>query len=239
MAPAAIVGAVDDEVRELLGWVDGRPTPPRHDEVEAWLAGQGWALCGEGDWARARRSRSGRMAARVSPFDPAAPFTVRLYREGAGNRYLPRLDAERPLDGGGHLMVMEFLHSVPAAETGRWHARLHEHRSRREDPELAMAARLIARVHREAESGLPWCGPLDDNPGNVMRDAAGQVKFVDLFYVQGLVLYDKALTAPAEVVAAIPAPLRRHMFEIPAVSREATPAEVARMRAAVARADGS
>lgn len=228
---------MEDETRRLLTWVDAHAVPPRHDEVEPWLLAQGWTLCGEGDWARAYRSPTGRLAARVSPFDPACAFTVALYREGAGNRYLPRLDAHRSLDGGGQLMVMELLDAMPADEAQQWHRRLHDPAAHRADPELAAAAALIDDVHRRAEAELPWCGPLDDNPGNVMRDAAGRAKFVDLFYVQGLVLYDKALTAPVEVVAAIPAGLRRHMFEIPAIGREANPDEVARMRAAIAAAD--
>ncbi|MFT4218650.1 MAG: hypothetical protein QM619_15895 [Micropruina sp.] len=231
---------MDEAKRRLLVRVDAHGVPPRHDEVEDWLLADGWTLCGEGDWARAYRSPTGEFAARVSPFDPACPFTVWLYREGAGNRYLPRLDAHRRLDGGGHLIVMELLQEVPVDEAKRWHDRLHDAAELRTDPELGRAAALIDRVHRDAESQLRWCGPLDDNPGNVMRDSAGRAKFVDLYYVQGLVLYDKALTAPAEVVAAIPAELRRHMFEIPALAREAAPAEIARMRAAVAsiEADG-
>lgn len=134
-------------------------------------------------------------------------------------------------------MVMDLLDAMPADEAQRWHRRLHDPAAHRADPELATVAALIDDVHRRAEAELPWCGRLDDNPNNVMRDATGQATFVDLFYVQGLVLYDKALTAPVEVVAAIPSELRRHMFEIPALAREAGPDEVAQMRAAIASAD--
>lgn len=229
---------MDKATRRLLTWVDAHDVPPRHDEVEDRLLADGWTFCGEGDWARAYRSPAGRLATRVSPFDPACAVTVGLYRQGAGNRYLPRLDAHRDLDGGGHLMVMELLDAVAAEVAQSWHRRLHDPAAHRSDPELAAVAALIDEVHRRAEAELPWCGPLDDNPGNVMRDGAGQTKFVDLFYVQGLVLYEKALTTPAEVAAAIPAGLRRHMFEIPALAREAGPDEVDRMRAAMTAADG-
>ena len=229
-----IVAAVKAEVDALLDWVDGQPTAPRHDRVEAVLAERGWLPCGEGDWARAYRSPGGRHAARVSPFDPACAFTVRLYREGAANRYLPRLDAHRRLDGGGCLMVMEFLEPVDVAEARRWFGRLHDPATR--DADLA-AADLIARLHRMAEAELPWCGPLDDNPSNVMRTPAGEIRFVDPFYMRGAVLYGKALTAPHEVVAAIPADDRRYMLDIPAVAREAGPEEIAHMRAALLAAD--
>ena len=182
-------------------------------------------------------------------------MTVALYREGAGNRYLPRLHAHRPLDGGGCLMLLDYLTPVAAAEASGWHQRLRDEAAAsvdrelaaggadRElaagnaDRELAAAAALIEQLHRRAEAALPWCGPLDHNPGNVMRGSNGQITFVDLFYVQGRVLYAKALDAPAEVVAAIPAGLRRHMFDIPAIAREASAEEIARMRSAIAEAD--
>ena len=255
---------MDEGARQLLDWVDGRPTAPRHDQVEDWLGSHRWTPCGEGDWARAYRSPDGRFAARVSPFDPACPMTVALYREGAGNRYLPRLHAHRPLDGGGCLMLLDYLTPVAAAEASGWHQRLRDEAAAsvdrelaaggadRElaaggadrklaaggaDRELAAAAALIEQLHRRAEAALPWCGPLDHNPGNVMRGSNGQITFVDLFYVQGRVLYAKALDAPAEVVAAIPAGLRRHMFDIPAIAREASAEEIARMRSAIAEAD--
>ncbi len=228
---------MDEATTRLLTWVDAPDVPPRHDEVEDQLLADGWTSCGEGDWARAYRSPTGPIAARISPFDPACVFTVSLYRKGAGNRYLPRLDAHRRLDGGGHLIVMELLDAMPVDEARSWHQRLHDPAAHRVDPDLAAVAALIDDVHRRAETGLPWCGPLDDNPSNVMRGRAGQATFVDLFYVQGLVLYDKALTAPVEVAAVIPADLRRHMFEIPALQREAGPDEVGRMRAAMAAAD--
>ena len=107
---------VDEATARLLTWVDAHGVPPRHDEVEDRLLADGWTLCGEGDWARAYRSPTGPIAARVSSFDPACAFTVRLYREGTWNRYLPRLDAHRNLDGGGQLMVMELLAAMPGDE---------------------------------------------------------------------------------------------------------------------------
>lgn len=227
---------MDDDARRLLDWVDDRVEPARHGQVEHWLTEHAWAPCGEGDWARAYRCPCGRLAARVSPFDPASEFTVRLYREGAGSPYLPRLDAHRALDGGGCLTVMEFLAAVELDEARRWYRRLHE-ATADGDADLAAASELIDRVHREAKAELPWCGPLDDNPGNVMRKASGQIAFVDPFYVRGLVLYDKALRAPQEVTARIPRELRRHLLEIPAVLRESTPDEIERMRVGLAAAD--
>lgn len=227
---------MEDDARRLLDWLDDRVERPRHDEVERWLAEHGWDPCGEGDWARAYRCPCGRLAVRVSPFDPVFPFTVRLYREGASSAHLPRLDADRELDGGGCLMVMEFLTLVGIDEARHWYERLHD-ATANGNTELAMTGELIDRVHREAKAQLPWCGPLDDNPGNVMRNAAGRIVFTDPFYVRGSVLYDKAMRAPEEVTARIPRDRRRHMLEIPAVVRESTPDEIEQMRVGLAVAD--
>lgn len=229
--------AVEDDARRLLAWVDDQIEAPRHDEVERWLAEHDWDPCGEGDWARAYRCPCRRLAVRVSPFDPVFRFTVRLYREGASSAHLPRLDAHRELDGGGCLMIMEFLTPVDIHEARHWYERFHE-AAANGDTELATTGELIDRVHREAMAQLPWCGPLDDNPGNVMRSAAGRIIFTDPFYVRGSVLYDKAMRAPQEVTARIPRDRRQHMLEIPAVVRESTPDEIARMRAGLAAADG-
>lgn len=136
-------------------------------------------------------------------------------------------------------MVMDFLTPCADGDATRWHQRLRDPAARRADPALDAAADVIERMHRRAELTLPWCGPLDDNPGNVMCGPDGQITFVDLFYVRGRVLYAKALEAPDEVVAAIPADRRRHMFEIPAMIREASPDEIARMRLAIAEADAA
>lgn len=179
---------VEDDARRLLAWVDDQIEAPRHDEVERWLAEHDWDPCGEGDWARAYRCPCRRLAVRVSPFDPVFRFTVRLYREGASSAHLPRLDAHRELDGGGCLMVMEFLTPVGIDEARHWYERLHE-AAAHGNAELAMTGELIDRVHREAMAQLPWCGPLDDNPkrhaqcsrsdhlhGPVLRPRVGAVR---------------------------------------------------------------
>ena len=74
----------------------------------------GWQPCGTGDWAFVFRSPSGTRAARLSPFDPCAPYTARFYREAADTREVPRLDLERGLDGGASLLVLEYF--TPVAE---------------------------------------------------------------------------------------------------------------------------
>lgn len=237
--PAPADGDRNAELFAVLSAVRRVPTPMLFDTATEVLTGLGWLPCGEGDWAIAHRSPTGGLAARVSPFDPAAEYTIELYRSGIGNRYLPRLVAELPLDGGGSLMIMDFLEAVLPDSAREMHRRLRDPVARRSDPDLAAAAMLIDRVHRRAMVELPWCGPLDDNPGNVMQDRAGQLKFVDLFYLQGLILYDKVLSAPQEVVTAMPADRRRHMFEIPAVRRGTDAETLGRMRSSLEQAEST
>jgi len=40
---------------------------------------------------------------------------------------------------------------------------------------------VVRRVHERAWRKLPWCGPLDTNPANVMRAADGRLVMADLF----------------------------------------------------------
>src|SRR5699024_743047 len=85
-------------------------------EVERTLRAEGWAPCGQGDWAFALASPGGTAAARISPFDPVGPYTARLYAEAAHTGAVPRLDLHRRLAGGADLLVMEFLHGVDEHE---------------------------------------------------------------------------------------------------------------------------
>jgi hypothetical protein len=97
---------------------------------------------------------------------------------------------------------------------------------------------VVRRVHARARRELPWCGPLDDNPSNVMRAADGRLVVVDMFYADGPDLYRTAATDPDLVAARIPASERRFMTEIPlSDSGPWDEAEREAMRAGLAAAD--
>jgi hypothetical protein len=66
-------------------------------------------MCGQGDWAYAYRSPSGRLVARVDPFEPGYKYFVDLCERCPDNRYVPRMDLATELEGGGHLAVLEHL----------------------------------------------------------------------------------------------------------------------------------
>jgi hypothetical protein len=206
---------------------------PDHRDAEHALLAAGWTPCGAGDWAIALRSPDGTAAARISPFDPTGPYSAALYREAAHTRQVPELFVHRRLTGGGDFQIMEWLHPVPEHEAVAFHQAIITRA-----PEVADLVDAVRRIHERARRELPWCGPLDDNPSNVMRAADGRLVVADLFYADGPNLYATAATNPDLVVARIPEGERRFMTEIPlAASGPWEPGAQEAMRAGLASAD--
>lgn len=208
-------------------------SPAEHRDVEATLVAAGWTPCGAGDWAIALRSPDGTAAARISPFDPTGPYSAALYREAAHTRQVPRLLLHRRLSGGGDLQIMEWLDPVPKDEAAAFHRAISA-----QAPEVADLVASVRRIHDQAQRELPWCGPLDDNPANVMRAKSGRLVVADLFYADGPNLYAAATADPDLVVSTIPESERRFMTEIPlAGSGPWKPGVQEAMRQALAAAD--
>ncbi|MBM2620220.1 class I SAM-dependent methyltransferase [Actinoplanes sp. LDG1-06] len=204
-----------------------------HTAVTRELLAAGWTHAGAGDWAVALRSPDGCRAARISPFDPVGPYTAALYREAAHTRQVPRLFEHRRLDGGGDLQILEWLDPVPEPEAAAFLRSIAAG-----EPEVAELAGIVRRVHERARRELPWCGPLDTNPANVMRGDDGRLVMIDPYYADGPALYATAAREPEVVAARIPENERRYMTEIPlASSGPWKPAEREAMRAGLAAAD--
>jgi hypothetical protein len=107
-------------------------------------------------------------------------------------------------------------------------------------PHVARLAGIVREVHEQARRELPWCGPLDHNPANVMRAADGRLVVTDLFYADGPNLYSTAAAAtdPDRVAELIPEDERRFLTGIPlAASGPWDPADRERVRAGLAAAD--
>jgi hypothetical protein len=202
-----------------------------HREATGRLFADGWNVCGLGDWATVWRSPDGELVARVSPFEPAYGVFVELCRSLEGHPLLPRVEFDAPLAGGGRLTVLEFLTPVEPAEAeavvARWDAAAHD------DP-ITVVRREAERLDAEAARSVPFWGGLDHNPGNVLRNAAGEPKLVDLFYAAGLEIYRVLREDPAKIAEAIPADRRRYICDIAAVARMSDPDELAALRAAAA-----
>jgi hypothetical protein len=204
-----------------------------HRDVEQALRAAGWTWCGAGDWAIALRSPDGAVVARISPFDPTGPYAAALYQQAAHTRQVPRLLAHRRLTGGGDLQVLEWLQPVPEEEAAAFHRRIAERA-----PEVAELVDAVRELHERARRELPWCGPLDDNPANVMRATDGRLVVLDLFYADGPNLYATAATDPELLAARIPEAQRRFITEIPlAASGPWQPGDQEAIRAGLAAVD--
>jgi hypothetical protein len=215
---------------ELLTLLAGQAD---HRDAEQAFSTAGWTPCGAGDWAIALRSPDGTAAARISPFDPTGPYSAALYRQAAHTRQVPELFAHRRLSGGGDLQVLEWLRPVAEEEAVAFHRAI-----ARRSPQVADLVDVVRRVHERARRELPWCGPLDTNPANVMRAVDGRLVVADVFYADGPNLYATAITDPDLVVARIPEAERRFMAEIPlAASGPWRAGERAALRAKLAAAD--
>ncbi|MFI2566118.1 hypothetical protein [Paenarthrobacter sp. NPDC018779] len=190
--------------------IDSLDARANHTEVEDLLRGRGWNPCGAGDWAIALRSPDGNAVARISPFDPVGPFTAAFYREAAVTGRVPKLYLHRRLAGGGDLQLMEWLSPVTYEEAAGFWRELTTGSS-----ELAPLSRVLHDVHQRAQRELPWCGPLDDNPSNIMRSSDGPLVLADPFYADGPNLYATAASNPEIVAARIPRTERQFMTEIP------------------------
>jgi hypothetical protein len=205
-----------------------------HRDVERVLLGAGWTHCGAGDWAVAYRAPDGRVVARISPFDPAGPYTAALYREAAYTGQVPRLFAHRRLAGGGDLQLLEWLSPVPTDEAAAFHQALAAR-----EPSVAELADVVRRVHQRGLRELPWFAPkVDDNPDNIMRTATGRLVAADLFSADGPKLYALAADDPDLVVARIPPSERRFIADIPLTNTGAWEPEFREaLRAGLAAAD--
>jgi len=178
--------------------------------AHALLLDHGWRPVGAGDWAWVLRSPSGRRAGRVSPFDPAAPYTAALYDAAAGTRLVPSDVLFGALGGGASLLVMELLEPVAEPVAAAFHRRLADW-----DPDLAELAAHVRAVHARGAAEQPFWGPVDTNPDNVMRRADGTLVLTDPYYADGPALFRTAASEPDRFVALVPAARRRHLTEIP------------------------
>ena len=218
----------------MADW-DGLDATTSHVAAEQRLAGCGWTRCGAGDWAIALCSPDGVFAARISPFDPTGRLTAELYQRAASTGRVQQLAHHARLEGGGDLLVMERLHPAPRDEAVAFLEDIAA-----DAPSVRNLATILRQVHAEGEALLPWCGPLDTNPTNVMRRHDGTLVLTDPFYADGPDLYSTALHDPERVARCIPPGERRYLTEIAlAASGPWAEGDQDRIRAALAAADAS
>jgi len=166
-----------------------------HRHVLAELATAGWVPCGVGDWAVALRSPQGTLAARVCPFDPAYRAFVDLCRECAGNRWLPRIELAAGLEGGGSVVVLEFVAPVDHPVHGQF---AEQWRARAGDAAFQQVRRAAQMIDAEYRESTPWWGRCGLDDAHIFRAADGPV-LIDVFCMAGTELYRAILEDVAEV----------------------------------------
>lgn len=203
-----------------------------HRAVRARLERWGWSKCGEGDWAYAFRSPSGSLVARVSPFEPAYGFFAELCRRCDGNRYLPRMELASPLEGGGHLAVLEYLQA--AAD----YSEADKFRQRWADPdepdaELRILRLEVRAVDEWARQHVPWWGGVEMRGAHVLLSKDGQPKLIDLFFVRGEKMLADLLEDPNTFKRGMPLERRKYILDIPDLQHDHPADHLRRIRAAL------
>ena len=209
--------------------------PPHFDaatsaqEARTALEHAGWTQVGVGDWSWALVSPDGQSVARVTPWDRA----YRLHAEmcqAHSNRYLQRVDRIDDLRDGGHVVFMErlwpasevlaaaFCKAIGLGNQSGWAVAATDQAvaAYDGDQELAALRRIVAAARDEGAESLPFWGGLDIRPGNVMADAAGQLKLIDPLFVAGKSIIEAILAGQRERLAAIPRGSLAAFLTIPA-----------------------
>lgn len=190
-------------------------------------------MCGIGDWATVLRSPDGRSAARICPFDPSFPVFVELCRTIPDNPYLPRIDLDLPLEGGGQATLMEFC--MPASADII--TRVRRSWDSGDDDAWQRLRHEAEKLNSHAAATMRWWDGFDLNDGNIMVSASGRAVLVDLYCVDGHAMFHALEHDPVALEREIPASKRRYMADIGHIGRSCGPDEIAAIHAAVAAAN--
>ena len=183
------------------------------DAARALFEAAGWRVIGEGDWATALADPSDGICARVVPFDPAYRIFAEEVLAGPPNRFLPRVDAIRPLARDGYVVLMQRLWPVDEALANSFCDALGELDGRRDpppprglfrladDPDLP---RLITRVKAMLAAGAAryrlWGGS-DVRAGQVLQTRDGGLKLVDPLFLAGYRVMEAIQAGDVEALA--------------------------------------
>ncbi|GAB3742872.1 hypothetical protein [Microlunatus parietis] len=213
-------GSDQPEVLPLLA----KPWPTvDHRSAQAQLRDLGWLRFAQGDQAYAYRSPTGRLVARVSPFELGYDDFVELCRRCAGNPHLPRIDLASGLEGGGHLTVLEYLTPPSPSEANdflrQWH---HPETAGPDLRALRREVDLIDARGRDAHRG--WVG-IDLGERHVLRSADGNLKVLDLFGVDAV---QQLIKDPHGFARSMPADRCRYLLDLPDLQLADHPADYLR-----------
>lgn len=208
---------------DLAPLLDIRWPQLSHRVVQTRLRQLGWDICGVGDWAYAYRSPGGRLAARVSPFEPAYGYFVELCRRCAGNPYVPRIDLATRLEGGGHLAIMEYL-GTPDSAVVKGFLRQWD---QTEDGQLRALRHEVETLDQWGRGHVRWWGKVDVGDRHVLRAADGNLKVIDLFFVTWD-LVQELISDPTAFARHMAPDLCRYVLDVPDLQDGTAPAEYLR-----------
>ena len=172
------------------------PPDATADQARALLAAAGWREVGTGNWSWAFADPEDRLAARVTPFDPAYRLHAQACLDGPANRWLPRVDAILPLLRDGYVTVMERLYPAPEADAHAFCTALgivnesgyelpHVDGFDQADADLELLRERIRALMATGAQRFKLWGGSDIRPGNLMADAGGRLKVVDPIFIRG------------------------------------------------------
>lgn len=181
-----------------------------------WAQGRGWTLTATGDWSWVYKSPDGRLAWRVTPFDPAFGLFARIC-SAQPHPLLPKIVASLAHVEGGHSTVMEWLDPAGQAEAERWFATF---KSTQVGPEADLR-RLLMTAANDTE--LPLFMGIDDNPANVMRrPGTGGFVLTDAFWINGVLLLEMVHEDPATALSHYTVEELSHWAHLPCMDAEET-----------------
>ena len=169
----------------------------------------GWRLVGTGDWSWVFADDT--LAARITPFDPAYRMFVDFCLGGPPNRFLPRIERIMPLERDGYVVVMERLYPADEDAAQRFCRTLGiVNDSGYVPPQVGPMAdptgeiaelreRLRALLEEGARRFVLWGGS-DIRPGNILVDAAGQLKLIDPVFVRGKTIVEMIAAGNGEML---------------------------------------
>jgi hypothetical protein len=205
-------------------------------DARAVLERAGWRLVGTGDWSWVYADPSDEVAARVAPWDRAYRMHAELCLVHP-NRYLQRIFRIDALRDGGHVVYMQRLWPADPARAEAFCVALklgndsgYELAAEPDglaafeaDADLDSLRALVGDASARGAAEIPFWGGSDIRPGNVMADAAGQLKLIDPLFVSGPTIIAAIQAGQRERLAAIPRAALAAFLTIPAFDDGAEP----------------
>jgi len=182
------------------------------DEARAALGSAGWREVGTGDWAWVLASPDDRLAARVTPFDPAFRLFADACLAGPPNPFLVRVDDVVPLRHRGYVVVMERLHPADEERARSLVASLgitsatdaispdDARPDLADHPEVVDLRRRIEDLLADGARQYRLWGGADIRPGNVLQTADGRLRLTDPVFVHGPTVFESIRDGRADLL---------------------------------------